>query len=128
MQDKQVFEYAIIRVLPRVERGEFVNAGVVVYCKKLSFLKAMIQLDEQRILSLYKDADVQEINNHLKAFEQICLGNLDAGPIAALDVPSRFRWLTAKRSTVIQASEIHPGLCNNPMAVLEKLFAQMVVM
>ncbi|MES2780473.1 MAG: DUF3037 domain-containing protein [Bacteroidota bacterium] len=128
MQDKQVFEYAIIRVLPRVERGEFVNAGVVVYCKKQQFLKAMIQLDEQRIKSLYKEADVLEISNHLKAFEQICLGNKAAGPIAALDVPSRFRWLTAKRSTVIQASEIHPGLCTDPKAVLEKLFTQMVVM
>lgn len=128
MQDKQVFEYAIIRVLPRVERGEFVNAGVVVYCKKQSFLKAMIQFDENRIKSLYKEADVTEINNHLKAFEQICLGNLDAGPIASLDIPSRFRWLTAKRSTVIQASEIHPGLCTDPHEVLEKLFEQMVVM
>ncbi|MES2558851.1 MAG: DUF3037 domain-containing protein [Bacteroidota bacterium] len=127
MQDKQVFEYAIIRVLPRVERGEFVNTGVVVYCKKQSFLKAKIQLNEQRIKSLYEEADVEEINNHLKAFEQICLGNLEAGPIAALDVPSRFRWLTAKRSTVIQASEIHPGLCTDPQAVLEKLFEQMVL-
>jgi hypothetical protein len=127
MQNKQVFEYAIIRVLPRVERGEFVNAGVVVYCKNQQFLKAMIQLDERRILSLYKEADVAEIYNHLKAFEQICLGNKAAGPIAALDVSSRFRWLTAKRSTVIQASEIHPGLCTDPLGVLEKLFGQMVL-
>lgn len=127
MQNKQVFEYAIIRVLPRVERGEFVNTGVVVYCKKLQFLKAMIHFDEQRILSLYKEADVNEIFNHLKSFEQICLGNINAGPIAALDVPSRFRWLTAKRSTIIQASEIHPGLCSDPGSVLERLFAQMVL-
>lgn len=127
MQNKDVFEYAIIRIIPRVERGEFVNAGVVVYCKKQQFLKALIHPNAQRIQALYKDADIVEIENHLKAFEQICSGNKEAGPIAALDVPSRFRWLTAKRSTIIQASEIHPGLCSDPHAVLEKLFNQLVI-
>jgi hypothetical protein len=126
MKAKHVFEYAIIRVLPRVERGEYVNVGVVLYCKHLSFLKAKIVLNPDRLLALFPEVDVPEIQNHLQAFEHICLGHLPASPIAALDLPSRFRWLTAKRSTVIQASELHPGMCEDAEATLAHLFDQMV--
>jgi hypothetical protein len=126
MQAKHVFEYAVIRVFPRVERGEFMNVGVVIYCKKLNFLKAKVVVDQQRLLALFPQADIPEIQNHLKALEQICVGNTQSGTIALLDIPSRFRWLTAKRSTVIQASEIHPGLCADAEETLEKLFGQMV--
>jgi hypothetical protein len=126
MQEKQVFEYAIIRILPRVERGEFLNVGVVLYCKKQAFLKAIVALDETRLQAVFPYIDIAEIKNHLRAFEQICAASKQAGPIAALDIASRFRWLTAKRSTVIQASEIHPGLCVDANETLERLFEQMV--
>jgi hypothetical protein len=126
MKTKHVFEYATIRVVPRVERGEFVNVGVVVYSKHLHLLKAKMALNPERILSLFPEADIADIQNHLQAFEHICMGHLPAGPIAALDLPSRFRWLTAKRSTIIQASELHPGLCENAEETLALLFQQMV--
>jgi hypothetical protein len=121
-----VYEYAIIRVLPRVERGEFVNVGVVLYCKYQNFLQARIEVNEQRILALFPDIDLNEIKDHLKSFEQICKGHEPAGPIATLDLTSRFRWLTAKRSTVIQASELHPGLCVDAKETLESLLKKMV--
>jgi hypothetical protein len=123
---RSVFEYAIIRVLPRVERGEFLNVGVVLYCKYQQFLQAKIQVNNERLHALFPEADIADILNHLKSFEQICKGDEPAGPIAALDLTSRFRWLTAKRSTVIQTSELHPGLCENAAETLNKLFAQMV--
>ena len=126
MPEKYVYEYAIIRVLPRVERGEFLNVGVVLYCKRQDFLQAKIAVNAERLLALFPEADLQEITNHLKAFEQICRGHQPAGPIAALDLTSRFRWLTAKRSTVIQASELHPGLCEDAKETLEILFEKMV--
>jgi hypothetical protein len=126
MQEKQVFEYAIIRILPRVERGEFLNVGVVLYCKRQAFLKTIVALDETRLQAVFPNIDITEIKNHLQAFEQICAANKQAGPIAALDIASRFRWLTAKRSTVIQASEIHPGLCVEANETLKKLFEQVV--
>lgn len=124
--DRHVFEYATIRVLPRVERGEFINVGVVLYCKRLDFLEARIAVDADRILALFPEADIQEITDHLKSFEQICKGTQSLSPIATLDLPSRFRWLTAKRSTVIQASELHPGLCVDAKKTLESLFEKMV--
>lgn len=126
MQEKHVFEYAMIRILPRVERGEFLNVGVVLYCKRPAFLKAKIQLDENRLLALFPQADITDIQNHLQAFENICKADKAAGYIATLDIPSRFRWLTAKRSTIIQASEIHPGLCVDAEETLDSLFEKMV--
>ncbi len=126
MQEKHVFEYAMIKILPRVERGEFLNVGVVLYCKRQSFLKAKIHLDETRLLAVFPQADITDIKNHLQAFENICKADKTAGYIATLDIPSRFRWLTAKRSTIIQASEIHPGLCVDAEETLESLFEKMV--
>ena len=123
---RHVFEYAIIRVLPRVERGEFINVGVVFYSKRLDFLEAKIEVNEKRLMALHPEADLQEIKDHLRSFEQICKGTQTSSPIAALDLPSRFRWLTAKRSTVIQASELHPGLCVDAKETLELLFEKMV--
>jgi hypothetical protein len=126
MQEKQVYEYAVIRVVPRVERGEFLNAGVILFCKQRQYLGMRYQVDEARLLALYPDADIAEIRCHLEAYEKICKGSPDGGPIAQLDLPSRFRWLTAKRSTMIQGSEIHPGLCTEPGQTLDRLFNHLV--
>ena len=126
MQENQLYEYAVIRIVPMVEREEFLNVGVIVYCKKPGFLQTKITLDESRLLALYPGIDLQEIQLHLKAFEQITAGDLSAGPIAALDIASRFRWLTAKRSTILQTSCVHPGLCKNPGLILDHLYTQLV--
>ena len=126
MPDKQVFEYAIIRVVPKVEREEFINVGVILFSKKLKFLKTLYKVDEKRLKSLCETLDIEEVAQYLKAFQQISEGHPEGGPIAKLDQPSRFRWLTATRSTVVQASKVHPGFCNEPEKALEKLFEQMV--
>lgn len=126
MQEKNLFEYAIIRLVPRVEREEFLNVGVILFCKRPAFLQMKYTLDEKRILALFPQTDLIEVRSHLDAFEQICNGNPAAGPIAVLDVPSRFRWLTAKRSTIVQTSEVHPGLCANAGDTLNKLHEQLV--
>lgn len=122
-----MFEYAIIRVVPRVEREEFLNVGVIVYSKPLRFLQTVYTLDEQRLKTLFPDIDLKEIKTHLDAFEQVSMGNPDAGPIAGLDIASRFRWLTAKRSTVLQTSVVHPGLCKDAKETLDKLHRQLVL-
>jgi Protein of unknown function (DUF3037) len=126
MQEKHIYEYAVIRVVPRVERGEFLNVGVIVFCKSLSFLNMLYSVDEDRLKAIYGDIDIEDIRCHLESYEKICHGAKGGGPIALLDLPSRFRWLTAKRSTIIQSSEVHPGLCSDPTQTLEKLFNELV--
>jgi hypothetical protein len=127
MQEKQVFEYAVIRVVPRVEREEFLNVGVVVYCHKLKFLQARFTVDRKRINAFCSTLYLDEIEEHLRAFERVCKGGTDAGPIAKLDMATRFRWLTATRSTVVQTSKVHPGFCTDPQATLVKLYAELVL-
>jgi len=127
MQENHLFEYAIIRVVPRVEREEFLNVGVILYCKSKQFLQTIFTLDGSRLLALYPELDIDEVQRHLHAFEQISVGNKEAGPIAALDIASRFRWLTAKRSTVVQTSVVHPGLCKDAAETLERLHKQLVI-
>ena len=127
MQENHLFEYAILRVVPRVEREEFLNVGVIVYCRKPAFLQTMFSIDEDRLLALFPQINIKEMQTHLQALELISSGNLQAGPIAALDMASRFRWLTAKRSTVVQTSAVHPGLCKDPLATLIRLHAQLVM-
>lgn len=122
-----LFEYAVIRVVPRVEREEFMNIGVILYCAKLKFLKTMFVLDEERLSSLYSDIDLTELKEHLSAFERICEGVKTGGPIASLDPASRFRWLTATRSTVIQTSKVHPGLCKDAGETLNRLYGELVL-
>lgn len=126
MQGKHLFEYAVIRVVPRVEREEFVNAGVVVFCKQQRYLKTAFHLPEERLRCLCPNLDMADVKTYLDAFEKISRGEEDGGPIAQLDLPSRFRWLTATRSTVVQSSKIHPGFCDDLDAALEKLFQQLV--
>lgn len=127
MQEKHLFEYAIIRIVPRVEREEFLNVGVVLFCKKLNFLQMLYCIDAQRVLAAFPQMDVDDVRQHLQAYEAISRGQSNAGPIAALDAPSRFRWLTAKRSTIVQSSAVHPGLAPDPATALQKLYEQQVL-
>lgn len=126
MQQKHLFEYAVIRVVPRVEREEFLNVGVIVFCAKLKFLQARYQLDERRLVAFCKDLDIEELRAHICSFDHICRGNSEGGPIGKLDIASRFRWLTAARSTVLQTSKVHPGFTDGPEQTLNKLFEQLV--
>lgn len=127
MQEKHLFEYAVVRVVPRVEREEFLNVGVILYCRQHRFLQMMHTLHEERLRQLYSKVDITEVKEHLHAFEQISQGAADAGPIGRLDIASRFRWLTATRSTILQTSKVHPGLCEDPLAALQKLHAALVL-
>jgi hypothetical protein len=127
MQQKQLFEYAVIRVVPRVEREEFLNIGVILYCAQQQFLQAKYLLDEERLHAFTPGLDIAELKEHICAIERICIGDKDAGPIGKLDVASRFRWLTAIRSTIVQTSKVHPGFCEDASETLEKLFGQLVV-
>jgi hypothetical protein len=127
MQEKHLFEYAVIRIVPRVEREEFLNVGVIMYCRDQSFLQLRFQLDEQKLLGFCATIDIADLGDRMKGFEKICAGMEEGGPIAKLDMASRFRWLTAYRSTVIQTSKVHPGFCSDAVVKLEQLFDQLVL-
>jgi hypothetical protein len=127
MQDKHLFEYAVIRIVPRVEREEFLNAGVILYCQKLKFLQLKFHIDINRLNCFFGTADTTELIENLAAMERICSGATGSGPIGQLDLASRFRWLTATRSTVLQFSKVHPGLTDDPMQTLERLFGELVL-
>ena len=127
MQEKHLFEYAVIRVVPKVDREEFINAGIILYCKKDKYLQCMYHLNENKLKALCPDIDIQEIEANLQSFKKICAGSKDGGPIAALDIPSRFRWLTATRSTIVQTSKTHPGFCKDLDETAQKLFEQLVL-
>lgn len=120
------YDYAVIRVVPRVERGEFVNAGVVLSCRSGQFLQARIELDAERLRALDPGVDIDTVRRHLAAFAAICAGGADAGPIGRLPARERFRWLTAPRSTIIQTSPVHGGHCGDHERALERLVAGMV--
>jgi hypothetical protein len=127
MQEKHLFEYAVIRVVPHVEREEFLNVGIILYCKAKNFLNTKFTLDETRLRSLCGKTDLMELREHITSFERICAGGKDSGPIGKLSMPERFRWLTATRSTVLQTSKVHPGLCDDANEMLLKLFGQLVL-
>lgn len=126
MQEKHLFEYAVIRVVPRVEREEFMNVGVILYCSSQRFLQSKFHLDEDRLKAFYPEIDLEELNDRLCAFDHICAGTKRGGAIGKLSIASRFRWLAASRSTVVQTSAIHPGLCINAGETLEHLYNQLV--
>lgn len=126
MQEKHLYEYAVIRIVPKVEREEFVNAGIILFCKKEKFIKVIYKINREKLSHFCKDLDFEQLEKNLNAFEKISLGKNDGGPIAQFDIPSRFRWLTAVRSSVIQTSRPHPGFCNNLENVTEKLFEELV--
>jgi hypothetical protein len=125
-QPRSQFQYAIVRVVPRVERGECLNAGVVMLCRPRRFLAAKVGLDEGRLLAIAPDADPAMILPHLTAIERIAAGDPSAGPLARLTAAERFHWLVAPSSTVIQPSEVHTGLCEDPADELEHLFERLV--
>ena len=120
------FQYAILRVVPDVERGECVNAGVVLFCRPRRFLAARVELDEERVRALAPDADLGAVRGHLDAMCRIAAGDQAAGPIAALPASERFHWLVAPSSTVIQCSPVHTGLSDDPAAELEHLVTRLV--
>jgi hypothetical protein len=120
------FDYAAIRVVPRVERQEFINAGVVVFCLEKRYLAARIHLDEQRLRALWPSIDVELVREHLEAIPRVCAGNPAAGPIAMLSQRERFHWLIAPRSTIIQPSPVHTGLCEGTDELLERLAKQLL--
>ena len=120
------FDNVVVRVVPRVDREEFVNVGVILFCATRRYLGCMLALDPARVLALAPDADVEGIRRQLEAVRAVCAGDPGAGPIAALPPSERFHWLVAPRSTVIQTSAVHGGLCDDPAAALERLFDLMV--
>ena len=126
MQGNHLFEYAVIRMVPHVEREEFLNIGIVLYCAPQKFLQAKFELDKERLKVLCEKLDFEELKEHITSFERICAGGKDAGPIGMLSMPERFRWLTATRSTILQTSKVHPGLCDDAGEMLERLFVQLV--
>jgi hypothetical protein len=122
------FSYAIVRLVPRIERGERVNVGVIVFCRPLGYLGARTALDERRLDALWPGFDPATVRPQLEAIERIAAGDPDAGPIALLDATGRFHWLVAPSSTVVQPSAVHTGLSDDPGAQLERLFASLVVL
>lgn len=126
MQENHLFEYAVIRVVPRVEREEFLNAGIVLYCASQKFLKMLFDVNGDKLCSFCDKIDPDEVNKYLLAFEEICKGGDNAGPIGKLGIAERFRWLTATRSTIIQTSKVHPGFCKNPDETLSVLYDKLV--
>ena len=127
MPEQQLFEYAVIRIVPRVEREEFLNIGLILYCRDMQFLETMYSIDEERLRAFAGYIDMAELKKHLCAIEKISRADHTAGEIAKLDIASRFRWLTAARSTILQTSKVHPGLCNDPMETLKKLYTELVL-
>ena len=120
------FDYAIVRVVPRVEREEFVNAGVILFCLERDFLDARVELDRARLRALAPDADLALVEEHLAAIPRVAAGGEGSGPIGKLSRRERFHWLVAPRSTIIQVSPVHSGLCEDPARALERLVERMV--
>lgn len=127
MRKAILYEYAVIRIVPRVEREEFINAGLILYSKEAQFLKCRTQLDIRKLMCLDETTDTEMIKENLNAFELIAKGKDCNSRIAGMDLPSRFRWLTATRSTVLQCSKIHPGYTHSLEDTFEELFAKLVL-
>jgi len=124
--DQFRYDYAVIRVVPKVDREEFINAGVILSCPDKSFLEARIRLNESRLLALDPSLDLEMVRTHLETIPTICHGGDGAGPIGQLPQRQRFHWLVAPRSTIIQTSPVHTGRCSDPAAALEHLVGKMV--
>jgi hypothetical protein len=121
------FDYALVRVVPRVEREEFINAGVILYCLQKRFLGARIALDAGRLRALSPGMDLELVQGHLQSIPRVCAGGRAAGPIGQLPQKERFHWLVAPRSTILQTSPVHSGLCADPEVALESLLQRMVL-
>ncbi|MEM1327923.1 MAG: DUF3037 domain-containing protein [Bacteroidota bacterium] len=127
MPDKVTYEYAVIRLVPKVEREEFLNIGVVVFSKRKRYLDLKYQIDEIKVQAFAPHLDLRIIQDELQAWADVCQGAPKGGKIGEQELPYRFRWLTANRSTIIQSSKVHPGLCDDPTQVLESLFELYVI-
>lgn len=127
MHEKHLYEYAVIRVVPRVEREEFLNVGIILFCKKAKFIKVLCSFNEAKLQMFSADLDLEQLHLNLLAFEKVGHGEKSGGPIAQFDIPSRFRWLTALRSSAIQTSRPHPGLCDDLEQTAQRLFEEMVL-
>lgn len=127
MQEKHLYEYAVIRVVPRVEREEFLNVGIILFCKKAKFIKVLCSFNEAKLQLFSADLDLEQLQLNLQAFEKVGHGEKSGGPIGQFDIPSRFRWLTAIRSSAIQTSRPHPGLCDDLEQTAQRLFEEMVL-
>ncbi len=126
MPDRAPFQYAILRVIPDIERGERLNAGIVLFCRPRRFLAARVALDESLLLSMAPNADLERIRSHLELLPRLCAGDPDAGPLALLDQPERFHWVVSPSSTVVQASAVHTGLTDDAATTLRGLMARLV--
>lgn len=121
------FDYAVVRVVPRVERSEFINAGIIVFCLERKFLEARVVVDEARLKALWPQIDVDLVRRHLEAIPKIAAGNVSAGPIAQLPQRDRFHWLVSPRSTIIQVSPVHTGLCEEgPQSAMDELVSRLL--
>jgi hypothetical protein len=120
------FQYALLRVVPRIERGERINAGVVLFARRRAYLSAMVRLDEERLRAIAPEVDPAPLARQLEAIARVAAGDADAGPIAQLSQSERFSWIVAPSSTAIQPSAVHMGLCDAPEAKLERLFDELV--
>jgi hypothetical protein len=127
MQGKHLFEYAVIRVLPKVEREEFINVGIILFSKRAKYIRMKYTINAERLSAFSTELDTDLLTETLHSFEKICNGNKDAGVIAQFDIPERFRWLTAVRSSCIQTSRPHPGYSENLDETVEKLFEELVL-
>ncbi len=126
MPERRPFQYTILRLVPSIERGECVNVGVVLYCRQRGYLAARVHLDEARLDALAPELDLGEVRPHLDAIEAVLAGDPRAGELARLSQSDRFGWVAARSSTVIQASEVHTGITEDPAARLDRLYKQLV--
>jgi hypothetical protein len=126
VRELRTYDYAIVRVVPRVERGEFVNAGIILSCDIHRILKARIELDENALLALAADVDLDVVREALATMPLICAGGAGAGPIGKLSERERFHWLVSPKSTIVQTSPVHSGQCDDPEAALEHLMKRMI--
>lgn len=126
MRNKHLFEYAVVRVVPKVEREEFLNVGIILYCAHEKFLQILFSVNHQRLSAFAPQLDISEIEGCLNSFKAVCAGGAQAGPIGLYSPAERFRWLTASRSTIVQCSPVHPGLCSSGEEMLERLFEELV--
>ncbi|MBS1747948.1 MAG: DUF3037 domain-containing protein [Bacteroidetes bacterium] len=127
MQEKHLFEYAVIRIVPCVEKEEFINAGIILYCASKKFLDVVYHINTTKIKAMAAALDIHEIEKRLSAFVQVAKGEKQGGTIATLPLASRFRWLAATKSTVLQTSPVHPGLCIEPHETMMQLFEKIVL-
>lgn len=127
MQEQQLYEYAVIRVVPRVEREEFLNVGLILFCKRTKSIRVRFEINKEKIRLFSPEIDIDQIRLNLDSFVKIGKGMTTGGPIAQFEVPERFRWLTAVRSSVIQTSRPHPGMCADLDKAFERLFAELVL-